>query len=61
MPASPHTLRLPEPQPLNSDLGESVLDGAVLSVMARTVRDGKIVEIDIISDPARLARLGVKP
>lgn len=37
----------------------SVLDGEVLAVMACTVSGGKIVEIDLIADPARLARLGV--
>lgn len=37
----------------------SVLDGQVLSVMAFTVRDGKIVEIDILADPARLTQLGI--
>jgi RNA polymerase sigma-70 factor, ECF subfamily len=34
-------------------------DGAPLSVMAFTVRRGKIVEIDVLADPARLRRLDV--
>jgi RNA polymerase sigma factor (sigma-70 family) len=33
------------------------LDGQLLSVMGFTVEDGKIAEIDILADPARLARL----
>src|SRR5262245_8395877 len=35
----------------------STLDGEPFSVGALTVRDGKIVEIDILADPARLRRL----
>ncbi|MEU3772156.1 sigma-70 family RNA polymerase sigma factor [Streptomyces sp. NPDC032472] len=34
-------------------------DGAPLSVMAFTVRDGRIVALDILTDPDRLARLGL--
>jgi len=34
-----------------------MLDGKPFSVMAFTVRGGKIAEIDILRDPARLARL----
>ena len=37
----------------------SVLDGRVLAVMAFTVARGKIVEIDILADPARLSQLGI--
>jgi len=32
-------------------------DGAPFSVMGFTVRDGRIVEIDVLADPERLARL----
>jgi RNA polymerase sigma-70 factor (ECF subfamily) len=32
-------------------------DGAVFSIAAVTVRDGKIVEMDFLADPERLARL----
>lgn len=35
------------------------VDGAAYSLAAFTVVDGRIVEIDIIADPARLAALGV--
>jgi RNA polymerase sigma-70 factor (ECF subfamily) len=35
----------------------STLDGEPFSVGALTVRDGKIVEIDILADPARLRQL----
>jgi hypothetical protein len=35
----------------------TVQDGKPISVMGFTVRDGKIVELDILADPARLARL----
>ena len=35
----------------------STLDGEPFSVGALTVRDGKIVEIDILADPARLSQL----
>jgi RNA polymerase sigma factor (sigma-70 family) len=37
------------------------VDGAVYAVAAFTVVDGRIVEIDIFNDPARLAALGVGP
>ena len=37
----------------------SVLDGKVFSVGALTVTNGKIVEIDIIVDPERLAKLDI--
>ena len=36
-----------------------VVDGAVVSIAAFTVVDGRIVEIDIISDPRRLAAAGI--
>ena len=39
----------------------SVLDGEVLGLMAFTVAGGRIVEIDILADPARLGRLGLVP
>ena len=32
-------------------------DGRLISVMAFTVRDGKIVEIDALTDPERLGKL----
>jgi RNA polymerase sigma factor (sigma-70 family) len=35
----------------------TVRNGTPVSVMGITVRDGRIVEIDILADPARLARL----
>jgi RNA polymerase sigma factor (sigma-70 family) len=35
----------------------SIAGGRVLSVMGFTVREGKIVEIDVLSDPDRLAEL----
>ena len=34
-------------------------DGRLFSVLGFTVRQGKIVEIDILADPARLRRLDV--
>jgi RNA polymerase sigma-70 factor (ECF subfamily) len=34
-----------------------MLEGKSFSVMVFTVRGGKIVEIDILSDPERLAQL----
>nr|WP_245737700.1 hypothetical protein [Jiangella alba] len=36
-------------------------DGRPLSVMAFTIRGGRIVEIDILADPGRLARLALTP
>jgi hypothetical protein len=35
------------------------LDGRVLSVMSFTVARGRIVEIDVLANPARLRRLGL--
>ena len=35
----------------------TVVDGPLVSVMAMTVRDGRIVELDILADPDRLATL----
>jgi hypothetical protein len=37
--------------------GAAGADGQPFSVGGVTVRDGKIVEIDILADPARLRRL----
>jgi RNA polymerase sigma factor (sigma-70 family) len=37
----------------------STRDGQPFSVGALTIRNGKIVEIDILGDPERLARLGI--
>jgi hypothetical protein len=34
--------------------------GRIFSVMAFTVRDGKIVAIDALSDPARLSELDLR-
>lgn len=39
----------------------SVLDGEVLGLMAFTVAGGRIVEIDIHADPARLGQLSLTP
>lgn len=36
-------------------------DGRPLSVMAFTIRGGRIVEIDVLADPDRLARLALTP
>jgi hypothetical protein len=36
-------------------------DGAVFAIAAVTVRNGKIVELDFLTDPERLARLGRVP
>jgi len=36
-------------------------DGEVFSLMAGTVRNGKIVELDFLADPERLARLELPP
>jgi len=36
-------------------------DGQPFSVMAFTVARGKIVEIDVLTDPERLRRLNLKP
>ena len=35
----------------------TVVDGRLVSVLAMTVREGRIVEIDILADPDRLATL----
>jgi RNA polymerase sigma-70 factor (ECF subfamily) len=35
-------------------------DGALYAVMAFTVRGHRIIEIDILSDPARVAQLGIE-
>jgi RNA polymerase sigma-70 factor (ECF subfamily) len=46
------------PALVNGALGAVVLrDGRPFAVLAFTVRDGRIVELDILGDPARLARL----
>jgi RNA polymerase sigma-70 factor (ECF subfamily) len=46
------------PALINGAVGAvSTLDGRPFSVGAVTVRDGKIVELDFLSDPERLARL----
>jgi RNA polymerase sigma-70 factor (ECF subfamily) len=37
----------------------TVVDGALFSVMSFTVVDGKVVEIDILADPGRLAQLEI--
>ena len=34
-----------------------VRDGEPLALMAVTVQDGKVTEMDVLADPARLARL----
>lgn len=39
----------------------AAVDGRVTAVLAFTVRDGKIVEIDILSDAERLAAIDVAP
>jgi RNA polymerase sigma-70 factor, ECF subfamily len=36
-------------------------DGEPIALLAVTVRDGKIAEMDILADPARLARLDLTP
>jgi RNA polymerase sigma-70 factor, ECF subfamily len=36
-------------------------DGRLYSVLAFTVAQGRIVEIDVFADPARLGRLGLRP
>jgi RNA polymerase sigma-70 factor (ECF subfamily) len=38
----------------------SILDGVVLAVMAFTVTGGRVVEIDILADHTRMARLGIR-
>jgi len=44
---------------VNGDLGflSRRADGRVFSVMGFTIAGGKVVEIDILADPERLARL----
>lgn len=37
----------------------AVADGRVMSVMSFTVRDGKVVALDFLTDPERLARIDV--
>jgi RNA polymerase sigma factor (sigma-70 family) len=37
----------------------SMLDGRLVAVFSPTVRDGRIVEINILSDPDRVSRLGL--
>ncbi len=37
----------------------SMVDGQPFSLMAFTIRQGRVVQLDIIADPARLARLGL--
>jgi RNA polymerase sigma-70 factor (ECF subfamily) len=39
----------------------SVVDGRVTAVLAFTVAEGLIVEVDILADPRRLAALGIAP
>jgi len=39
----------------------STIDGRVTAVLAFTVADGLIVEVDILADPARLAGLDITP
>ena len=39
----------------------STIDGRVAAVLAFTVADGLIVEIDILADPDRLAALDMAP
>ena len=47
-----------EPAVVNGAAGVVVAtDGRPISVMGFTVVDGRIVEIDVIADPERLARL----
>ncbi|MFL6144985.1 MAG: sigma-70 family RNA polymerase sigma factor [Labedaea sp.] len=54
------TAPLARPAVVNGVAGlVSVLDGSVLSVMACTVVGGRIVEIDILADSARLAGLDI--
>lgn len=36
-------------------------DGRLYSVLAFTVAQGRIVEIDVFATPARLGRLGLRP
>jgi hypothetical protein len=38
-----------------------VVDGRLMGVLAFTVADGLIVEIDILADPQRLAALDIAP
>ena len=35
--------------------------GELFSVMGFSIRGGRVVEIDILADPARLAGLGIPP
>ena len=39
----------------------STIDGRLSAVLAFTVADGLIVEIDILADPQRLAALDIAP
>ncbi|MEP6764070.1 MAG: sigma-70 family RNA polymerase sigma factor [Gemmatimonadaceae bacterium] len=36
-------------------------DGRIVSVMAMTIRDGKVVQLNALTDPARLAKLDLPP
>lgn len=52
--------QFPRPALVNGAAGAVALaDGRTFSVMAFTVRGGRIVEMDILADPVRLARLDV--
>jgi hypothetical protein len=43
---------------ISAEVPALVTDGRVFSVMSFTVARGRIVEIDVLANPARLRRLG---
>ncbi|GAA3659192.1 RNA polymerase sigma factor SigJ [Nocardioides ginsengisoli] len=54
-----HPDRVVHPVLVNGQAGVVItLHGALFSVMAFTVADGRVVEIDVYTDPEQLARLG---
>ncbi|KAB2350310.1 sigma-70 family RNA polymerase sigma factor [Actinomadura rudentiformis] len=59
------TVSTARPAVVNGTAGlVNTIDGDLISIMSFTVADGKIIEIDILSDPGRLARIdltGLEP
>jgi len=56
--ANAHLAEFARPAIVNGGPGGVVVqDGVALSVVALTVADGRIVAMDILADPRRLARL----
>jgi RNA polymerase sigma-70 factor (ECF subfamily) len=53
-----HRSRYARPALVNGGVGAVVIvEGTPLAVLAFTVTNGRVAEIDVLSDPVRLARL----